>query len=200
TVYAPVSAPYIRQRKQSRSVASPFVKEICSLVCTVKNWNDTTLSTFRREKRLNQTSSPDLTTNLSLPLDVLSHDNDIYTCVAANPVSNQITELRIKEHCQSNAGPTVQPTIRNFILYGVLSSVCLMTLIGVIFWQCWNKRRLQHEEDLANRVDQGGENSMLLHYAEVEVHVNTPMSQLGGHDATEEEDTETVYTLIQKKK
>ncbi|KAL1023529.1 hypothetical protein UPYG_G00042020 [Umbra pygmaea] len=104
TVYAPVSAPYIRQRKQSRSVASPFVKESCSLVCTVKNWNDTSLFTYRREERLNQTSSPDLTTNLSLPLELLSQDNDIYTCVAANPVSNQTTKLRIKEHCQNNAG------------------------------------------------------------------------------------------------
>ncbi|CDQ74214.1 unnamed protein product [Oncorhynchus mykiss] len=58
-----------------------------------------TLSWYRGEKRLNQTSSPDLSTNLSLHLEIKLPDNNIYSCVAANPVGNQTTKLNIETLC-----------------------------------------------------------------------------------------------------
>uniref|UniRef100_A0A8C7MHK2 Ig-like domain-containing protein n=1 Tax=Oncorhynchus kisutch TaxID=8019 RepID=A0A8C7MHK2_ONCKI len=45
--------------------------------------------------------------NLSLPLEIKLQDKDIYTCVAANPVSNQTTKLNVEEHCPQYVGMTI---------------------------------------------------------------------------------------------
>jgi hypothetical protein len=69
------------------SVSKPQVTECdsssCSVVCSVDNEKEVTLTLYRGEEILNQTSSPDLTTDLSLHLEVEG------SCVASNPVSNE---------------------------------------------------------------------------------------------------------------
>ncbi|XP_031692546.1 SLAM family member 8-like [Oncorhynchus kisutch] len=99
TVYAPVPLPQVRKIPQGDFLDSSSEKGSCSVVCSVENRRDMTLSWYRGEKRLNQTSSPDLSTNLSLPLEIKLQDNNIYSCVAANPVSNQTTKLNIETLC-----------------------------------------------------------------------------------------------------
>uniref|UniRef100_A0A8C7PBI6 Ig-like domain-containing protein n=1 Tax=Oncorhynchus mykiss TaxID=8022 RepID=A0A8C7PBI6_ONCMY len=79
-------------------------KGSCSVVCSVENRRDMTLSWYRGEKRLNQTSSPDLSTNLSLHLEIKLPDNNIYSCVAACPVGNQTTKLNIETLCLQFVG------------------------------------------------------------------------------------------------
>uniref|UniRef100_A0A8C7P6T1 Uncharacterized protein n=1 Tax=Oncorhynchus mykiss TaxID=8022 RepID=A0A8C7P6T1_ONCMY len=69
-------------------------KGSCSVVCSVENQIERILS-----------CSPDLSTNLSLPLEIKLQDNNIYSCVPANPVSNQTTKLNIETlclHCHLN--------------------------------------------------------------------------------------------------
>uniref|UniRef100_A0A3P9AN95 Ig-like domain-containing protein n=1 Tax=Esox lucius TaxID=8010 RepID=A0A3P9AN95_ESOLU len=83
----------------------------CSVVCTVKNGRDVTLSWYRGEERINQTINPDTNKTLFLPLEV-NEGNDIYSCVANNPVSDQTIKLSIEEHCQPDSGT------RSCILYG----------------------------------------------------------------------------------
>ncbi|XP_029605893.1 hepatocyte cell adhesion molecule-like [Salmo trutta] len=99
TVYAPGPRTQVRKIPQGDVLDSSSEKGSCSVVCSVENQIDRTLSWYRGEKRLNQTSSPDLSTNLSLPLEIKLQDKDIYSCVAANPVSNQTTKLNIETLC-----------------------------------------------------------------------------------------------------
>ncbi|CAB1328215.1 unnamed protein product, partial [Coregonus sp. 'balchen'] len=49
-----------------------------------------------------EVSGPGLTTNLSLPLEVeREHYNSIYSCVAADPVSNQTITVNITTPCEN---------------------------------------------------------------------------------------------------
>uniref|UniRef100_A0A4W5RIE5 Ig-like domain-containing protein n=1 Tax=Hucho hucho TaxID=62062 RepID=A0A4W5RIE5_9TELE len=62
----------------------------CSVVCSVDNEKEVILTLYRGEEMLNRTSSPDLTTDPSLRLEAEGKDyNSTYSCVAANPVSNE---------------------------------------------------------------------------------------------------------------
>ncbi|KAM9528550.1 SLAM family member 9-like isoform 3-T3 [Salvelinus alpinus] len=121
TVYALVPLPQVRKIPEGDFLDSSSEKGSCSVVCSVENRRDMTLSWYRGEKRLNQTSSHDLSTNLSLPLEIKLQDKDIYSCVAANPVSNQTTKLNIETLCLQyvESGPiliTVIPIILGLLL------------------------------------------------------------------------------------
>ncbi|XP_038855852.1 natural killer cell receptor 2B4-like isoform X2 [Salvelinus namaycush] len=94
-----VPLPQVKKIPEGDFLDSSSEKGSCSVVCSVENRRDMTLSWYRGEKRLNQTSSPDLSTNLCFPLEIKLQDKDIYSCVVANPVSNQTTKLNIETLC-----------------------------------------------------------------------------------------------------
>ncbi|XP_062303861.1 uncharacterized protein LOC134008481 isoform X2 [Osmerus eperlanus] len=71
----------------------------CTVECSVKNGRDVTLTWYKGEERLNQTSSPDLSSNISLHLEMKDQDGDTYSCVAENPISNQTDKLHKTELC-----------------------------------------------------------------------------------------------------
>ena len=76
--------------------------------CSVENGRNVTLSWYRGEERLNQTSSPDLSTNLSLPLEIKDQDGDYnYSCKVENPVDEALSELHIDQICLRNRGMTL---------------------------------------------------------------------------------------------
>ncbi|KAI1887857.1 hypothetical protein AGOR_G00194820 [Albula goreensis] len=90
TVYDPVSTPQVSSRNK--------MKPTCSVLCSVENGREVTLSWQREGETLNSTSSPDLNSPLSLPLEI-EENSAPYSCVATNPVSNMTVTVNPEEFC-----------------------------------------------------------------------------------------------------
>ncbi|KAI1887859.1 hypothetical protein AGOR_G00194840 [Albula goreensis] len=90
TMYDPVSTPQVSSRNK--------MKPTCSVLCSVENGREVTLSWQREGETLNSTSSPDLNTPLSLPLEI-EENSAPFSCVAANPASNKTVTVKPEEFC-----------------------------------------------------------------------------------------------------
>ncbi|KAL7841718.1 hypothetical protein SRHO_G00254090 [Serrasalmus rhombeus] len=88
----PVSKPVIRNQTEKRSVS---LRESWSPLCSVENGKDVSLSWYEEKERIFSISSSDSSERLYLPLNKTNSDCSTYTCVAANPVSTQTTQLDI---------------------------------------------------------------------------------------------------------
>ncbi|KAG7458493.1 hypothetical protein MATL_G00220890, partial [Megalops atlanticus] len=88
----------------------------CSVLCSVENGREVTLFWQREGQTLSHTSSPDLNTPLSLPLEIEEYSST-YSCMAANPASEERSFFNISELCreectdQSDQRPTSQTSL-----------------------------------------------------------------------------------------
>ncbi|CAM4660925.1 unnamed protein product [Leuciscus chuanchicus] len=97
TVYAPLPIPVISSN--SSNCSSPSSSSSCSLLCSVVNVSDATLSWYKGISVLSSISASDLSISLSLPLEIECLD-DSYSCVVAYSFTNWTTHLN-SELCQT---------------------------------------------------------------------------------------------------
>ncbi|XP_073721485.1 uncharacterized protein [Misgurnus anguillicaudatus] len=133
TVYANLPVPVIR-RDPSQSSSSSSISN-CSLLCSVLNVRDVSLSWYKGNGLLSSISVSDLN-NISLHLECL---DDSYSCVVNNPISNQTQHLNT-DLCQTCSALT-------FIHKVVISSSVGFLMIAAVLIFCFCKeQRKTHQQ------------------------------------------------------
>ncbi|XP_038854768.1 SLAM family member 5-like [Salvelinus namaycush] len=112
----------------------------CSVVCSVDNEKEVTLTLYRGEEILNQTSSPDLTTDLSLRLEVEGKNyNSTYSCVAANPVSNET--VHVPKCCSEDGHANDADSGERTLGMLIIAVICVLVASGLVGLAIYLKKR-----------------------------------------------------------
>ncbi|KAG7458536.1 hypothetical protein MATL_G00221440 [Megalops atlanticus] len=103
----------------------------CSVLCSVENGREVTLSWQREGETLSHTSSPDLNTNLSLPLEI-GGPKHTYICEVKNPVSSQRHLLDIPENCTESSGETQEPDRHRSYVIPIAAACSLTSVLATL--------------------------------------------------------------------
>ncbi|XP_016349330.1 uncharacterized protein LOC107694203 [Sinocyclocheilus anshuiensis] len=141
-VYGLLTVPVISDSPENPSVSERSSSQNCSLLCSVLNVSDVTLSWYKGNSLLSSISVSDLSISLSLPLEIECLD-DSYSCVVAYSFTNQTKHLNITDRCQPCSDGSHVP------FKGIIAAVFLLLLLAISVLAVWIFcRRRSHKEAL----------------------------------------------------
>lgn len=139
-IYAPLPVPVITSDSSDNSTASErTLGSKCVLLCSVRNVSWVTLSFYKGNDLLSNISGSDLSTILSLSVEVQYYDENIYSCVVNNFISNQTTHINITDFCQLHSEIS--------LLYCLVLLLLIPLAVAVTVWiLCIHRKQRKAKE------------------------------------------------------
>ncbi|XP_073699679.1 uncharacterized protein [Garra rufa] len=175
-------SPHIT-RNASQNFSSSSSQQNCSLVCSVVNVDRVTLSWYKGNSLLSSISVSDLSISLSLPLEVEYQDNNTYSCVINNPISNQTQHLDICELCWPCSDQQDLPSFNTVLIFAAAAGSLLIVAAIVMCCICKKCRKIDKKVQTSSEEE--------ITYAEP-----TFSRRKAQSNVKEEEHTEVLYASI----
>nr|XP_055074121.1 uncharacterized protein LOC129453771 [Misgurnus anguillicaudatus] len=144
TVYARLPIPDITRVSNSSN---------CSLLCSVLDVRDVSLSWYKGNSLLSSISVSDLNIRLSLSLEVEFQDTNTYRCVLNNTITNQTQHLNINDQCSDSS------SYLYWIVPAAVMAVVLILVAGAVAVKCYKRnqqtarKNQETEEAQMNRIN-----------------------------------------------